>query len=68
MLSLVTRVCQLKHLTYRRPVYLKMHLALVSALFKMLLAPNRLLEPEASLMTACSTGLSILSDLGPMVR
>ena len=49
MLSLVTRVCQLKHLSHRRPVYLEMHLAFVSALFNLLLALNRLLEPEASL-------------------
>lgn len=49
MLSLVTRVCQLKHLSHRRPSYLEMHLAFVSALFNLLLSLNRLLEPEASL-------------------
>lgn len=48
MLSLVTRVCQLKHLTHRRWAYLETHLAFVSALFNLLLALNRLLEPDAS--------------------
>ena len=49
MLSLVTRVCHLKHLSHRRPAYLQTHLALVSALFNLLLALNRLLEPAAAL-------------------
>jgi hypothetical protein len=48
MLSLVTRVCQLKHLFHRRAVYLELHLAFVSALFNLLLALNRLLEPDAA--------------------
>lgn len=47
--SLVTRVCQLKHVLHRRAVYLETHLSLVAALFNLLLALNRLLEPEASL-------------------
>jgi len=49
MLSLVTRVCRLKHLPQRVGVYLETHLGLVSALFNLLLALNRLLEPEAAL-------------------
>lgn len=48
MFSLVTRVCRLKHLPQRVVVYLETHLAFVSALFNLLLALNRLLEPEAS--------------------
>ena len=48
MFSLVTRVCQLKHLFHRRADYLEMHLAFVSALFNLLLALNRLLEPDAA--------------------
>lgn len=48
MLSLVTRVCRLKHLPQRAEIYLETHLAFVSALFNLLLALNRLLEPEAS--------------------
>lgn len=48
MLSLATRVCQLKHLPHRRAVYVETHLAFVSALFNLLLALNRLLEPDAS--------------------
>lgn len=48
MLSLVTRVCQLKHVFHRRAAYLEMHLAFVSALFNLLLTLNRLVEPEAS--------------------
>lgn len=48
MLSLATRVCRLKHLTYRCAAALEIHLAFVSALFNLLLALNRLLEPEAS--------------------
>lgn len=47
--SLVTRVCQLKHLFHRRAVYLETHLSFVAALFNLLLALNRLLEPDASL-------------------
>ena len=46
--SLVTRVCQLKKLPHRRAVYLETHLAFVAALFNLLLALNRLLEPDAS--------------------
>lgn len=48
MLSLVTRVCRLKHLPQRMEVYLESHLAFVSALFNLLLALNRLLEPDAA--------------------
>jgi hypothetical protein len=48
MLSLTTRVCQLKRLFHRRVIYLEMHLAFVSALFNTLLALNRLLEPQAA--------------------
>ena len=48
MLSLVTRVCRLKHLPQRAEIYLETHLAFVSALFNLLLALNRLLEPQAS--------------------
>jgi hypothetical protein len=48
MLSLVTRVCHLKHLPLRRPASLEVHFAFVSALFNLLLALNRLLEPEAA--------------------
>jgi hypothetical protein len=47
MLSLVTRVCRLKHLPQRVAVYLQTHLAFVSALFNLLLTLNRLLEPDA---------------------
>jgi hypothetical protein len=46
--SMVTRISQLKHVFYRHPVYLETHLALVVALFNLLLALNRLLEPEAA--------------------
>jgi hypothetical protein len=49
LLSLATRVCQLKHLAHRVPIYLETHLAFVSALFNLLFALNRLLEPEAAL-------------------
>lgn len=49
MLSLATRVCQLKHLAHRLAAYLETHLAFVSALFNLLLALNRLLDPEAPL-------------------
>ena len=48
MLSLVTRVCHLKHLPLRRAQSLEVHLAFVSALFNLLLALNRLLEPDAA--------------------
>lgn len=48
MLSLVTRVCHLKHLPQRVAVYLETHLTFVSALFNLLLALNRLFEPDAS--------------------
>ena len=48
MLSLVTRVCQLKHLMHRLDVYLETHLAFVSALFNVLLLLNRQLEPAAA--------------------
>lgn len=48
MFSLVTRVCRLKHLPHRVAVYVEMHLAFVSALFNLLLALNRLLEPQAA--------------------
>ncbi len=48
MLSLITRVCQLKHLAHRRRAYLQTHLALVSALFNLLLALNRQLRPDAT--------------------
>ena len=47
--SLVTRVCQLKHMFHRRSVDLDTHLTFVAALFNLLLALNRLFEPEASL-------------------
>jgi hypothetical protein len=47
MLSLVTRVCRLKHLFHRVETYLTAHLAYVSALFNLLLALNRRLEPDA---------------------
>jgi hypothetical protein len=48
MLSLVTRVCRLKHLPQRVAIYLETHLAFVSALFNLLLTLNRLLEPQAA--------------------
>jgi hypothetical protein len=48
MLSLATRICQLKHLFHRRAIYLEMHLAFVSALFNLLLQLNRRLEPAAA--------------------
>jgi len=48
MLSLVTRVCRLKHLPQRVAVYLETHLTFVSALFNLLLTLNRLLDPDAS--------------------
>ena len=48
MLSLLTRVCHLKHLPQRLPIYLETHLTFVSALFNLLLALNRLLEPDAA--------------------
>jgi hypothetical protein len=47
MFSLVTRVCRLKHLFHRVQPYLTTHLAYVSALFNLLLALNRHLEPDA---------------------
>jgi len=47
MLSLVTRVCRLKQLFHRLSTYLTAHLAYVSALFNLLLALNRRLEPDA---------------------
>jgi hypothetical protein len=47
MLSLVTRVCQLKHVFHRLEAALTGHLAYVSALFNLLLALNRQLEPDA---------------------
>ncbi|MEP7292809.1 MAG: hypothetical protein ABI835_13585, partial [Chloroflexota bacterium] len=46
--SLVTRVCQLKHLPHRCAASLETHLAFVSALFNLLLALNRRLEPDAA--------------------
>lgn len=49
LLSLATRVFQLKHLSHRVAVYLETHLAFVSALFNLLLSLNRFLEPEAAL-------------------
>lgn len=48
-LSLVTRVCHLKHLYHRVAEYLTMHLSYVSALFNVLLLLNRWLEPHAPL-------------------
>jgi hypothetical protein len=45
--SLVTRFCRLKSLPQRMAVYLETHLAFVSALFNLLLALNRLSEPDA---------------------
>lgn len=48
LLSLATFVCHLKHLPHRRAVYLVTHLAFVSVLFNLLLALNRLLQPDAS--------------------
>jgi hypothetical protein len=47
MLSLVTRVCRLKSLFHRVQRHLTAHLAYVSALFNLLLALNRHLEPDA---------------------
>lgn len=47
LFSLVTRVCRLKHLPQRLAVYLETHLTFVSALLNLLLALNRLLEPDA---------------------
>lgn len=47
ILSLVTRVCHLKHLYHRAAAYLSMHLSYVSALFNVLLSLNRWLEPDA---------------------
>lgn len=49
MLSLVTHVCQLKHLPHRLVGYLETYLAFISALFNLLLALNRILEPQATL-------------------
>lgn len=49
MLSMVTRVCRLKHMFHRCAAYLLMHLAYVSALFNLLLALNRHLEPDVPL-------------------
>jgi Transposase DDE domain len=49
LFSLVTRVCRLKHLAQRVEVYLETHLGFVSALFNLLLALNRMLEPEVPL-------------------
>jgi hypothetical protein len=48
ILSLLTRVCRLKHLPQRRAIYLETHLAFVAALFNLLLQLNRLLEPNAT--------------------
>ncbi len=48
MLSLVTRVCRLKHLPQRLPIYLETHLTFISTLFNLLLSLNRLLEPDAT--------------------
>jgi hypothetical protein len=47
ILSLITRVCHLKHLYHRVAEYLTMHLSYLSALFNLLLSLNRWLEPEA---------------------
>ncbi len=47
LFSLLTRVCRLKHLPLRRAESLDVHFAFVSALFNVLLALNRLLEPDA---------------------
>ena len=47
LFSLVTRVCHLKHLPQRVALYLETHLAFVSALVNLLLALNRLLDPDA---------------------
>ena len=48
MLSLVTRVCRLKHLAQRTAVSVETHLTFVSALFNLLLALNRQREPNAA--------------------
>lgn len=40
-LSMATAVCRLKHLFHRAKEYVGMHLAYVSALFNVLLSPNR---------------------------
>ena len=45
MFSLVHRVCRLKYLWHRTRPYLAMHLAYVAALFNVLLALNRHLDP-----------------------
>lgn len=47
MLSLATRVCRLKSLFHRLEIHLTAHLSYVSALFNLLLALNRQLEPAA---------------------
>ena len=47
ILSLVTRVCRLKSLFHRLEIHLTAHLRYVSALFNLLLALNRHLEPDA---------------------
>ena len=49
MLSMVTRICHLKHLTHRARIYIEMRLAYVSALFNVLLALNQRLEPAITL-------------------
>jgi hypothetical protein len=48
VLSLVHRVCRLKYLWHRTRPYLAMHLAYTAALFDLVLALNRSLEPDAS--------------------
>lgn len=47
MRSLITPVCRLKSLFHRVEAHLTTHLAYVSALFNLLLALNRHLEPDA---------------------
>ena len=49
MLSMVTRICHLKHLTHRARIYIEMRLAYVSALFNVLLALNQRREPAIRL-------------------
>lgn len=48
VLSMVTVVGRLKHIFHRVEAYAEMHLAYISALFNMLLALNRALQPDAN--------------------
>jgi hypothetical protein len=68
LLSLVTRVCHLKHLFHRVKPYLTSHLAYVAALFNLLLALTVALSRMRPPMIVCSRSLTLLYELAPFVR